>query len=48
MALRGGFYLAFIIDRYGEPETSLNIALPGGLYLATIMHRFGGTKVPLL
>jgi hypothetical protein len=28
------------MDRYGEPETALIIALHGGLYLAIIMDRY--------
>jgi hypothetical protein len=43
IALRGGFYLNIIMDRYGGPHTALTLALYGGLYLAIIMDGYGWT-----
>jgi hypothetical protein len=43
IALLTGLFLAIIMVRYEEPQTSLIIALHGGLYLAIIMDICDGT-----
>jgi hypothetical protein len=48
MALRGGHYLAIIMDCYRGPQTSLTAGLHGGFYLAIIMDRYEEPKTALI